>query len=379
MRVENPFVFGEIVDQDRFIDREREVEQLVRDLSDGQKIFLLSPRRFGKSSLVSVVFLKLKKQHIRTAIVQVSSYASYAQFLEKFAERVLRAAGPWDQTKNLVTRFLRRVRPQASYNVLTGEISLILGGEGGFDPVPVAPDIFALPRELAKNGGFRMAICLDEFQQILAFDGASVENALRNEVQRQREVAYVFSGSQPSLMEDMLAPSRPFHKAGPRLFLDKIPAKAWRDFIVAQFRLRNRTLSQEAVDHLLGAADLIPYDVQRVAHELWDYAELESKTRLEVKDVDLVMDQLVVGQSIYYERLWEQFSSRQRAVLQALAGRGPDELLSQTVRHAYRLGPASSVQKALQSLDSQDILDRYEKKYFFLDPIFRFWIQKSAA
>ena len=50
-RVDNPFVFGEIIDQRHFVDRENDLEDLVRDLADGQKVFLLSPRRFGLKSM----------------------------------------------------------------------------------------------------------------------------------------------------------------------------------------------------------------------------------------------------------------------------------------------------------------------------------------
>src|ERR1051326_5784445 len=89
--MENPFVFGEIIKQRHFVDREKELRDLVRDLADGQKVFLLSPRRFGKSSLVALALLKLEKRHVRTVNVTVSSYASYDQFLEKFAERVMRS------------------------------------------------------------------------------------------------------------------------------------------------------------------------------------------------------------------------------------------------------------------------------------------------
>ena len=226
---ENPFVFGEIIDEPNFVDRTAELNQLVRDLADGQKVFLLSPRRFGKSSLVALALLKLKKRHIHTVSLTVSSYASYAQFLEKFAEKVLRAAGPWERVKDWVTRFGRNVKPDINYNMTTGEISLSLGKGSGFDPAPIAPEIFALPGELTKNAGFRMAICLDEFQQISEFNSGSVENAIRNQVQKQREVGYVFAGSQPSLMKEMLSAKRPFHKAGPQMFLDKIPAWDWKD------------------------------------------------------------------------------------------------------------------------------------------------------
>ena len=376
---ENPFVFGEIIDDANFVNRTDELNQLIRDLGDGQKVFLLSPRRFGKSSLVALALLKLKKRHIHTVNLTVSSYSSYAQFLEKFAEKVLRAAGPWERVKDWATRFARQVKPDVNINMSTGEISLSLGKGAGFDPSPIAPDVFALPGELTKNAGFRMAICLDEFQQISQFNGGSVENAIRNQVQEQREVGYVFAGSQPSLMEEMLSAKRPFHKAGPQMFLDKIPAKDWKDSITRHFRKRGRTLDDPGLETLLASADLIPYDVQRIAHELWDYAELKDKRQLDVSDVNSVIESLVTSQSTYYELLWEQLSARQRAALQAIAYRGASEIYSQGVREEFRLGPASSVQKALQSLDSRDILDRYKGSYFFLDPLFPSWIRTKSA
>jgi len=376
---DNPFVFGEIIDEPNFVDRTTELDQLVRDLADGQKIFLLSPRRFGKSSLVALALFKLKKRHIHTVSITVSSYSSYAQFLEKFAEKVLRAAGPWDRVKDWVTRFGRSVKPDINYNMTTGEVSVSLGKGPGFDPIPIAPEVFAMPGELTKNAGFRMAICLDEFQQISEFNGGSVENAIRNEVQEQREVGYVFAGSQPSLMKEMLSANRPFHRAGPLMFLDKIPAADWKDFITRQFRNRGRTLDDKGLETLLQIADLIPYDVQRIAHELWDYAELKDKHELHASDVNSVTDSLVAGQSTYYELLWEQLSVRQRATLQALAEQGPGAMYSQAVLTEFRLGPASTVQKALHSLDSRDILDRYKDTYFFLDPLFPRWIREKGS
>ena len=372
---ENPFVFGEIIDDAKFVDRADELDQLVRDLADGQKVFLLSPRRFGKSSLVAVAMLKLKRRHVHTVNLTVSSYSSYAQFLEKFAEKVLRAAGPWDRVKDWISRFGRQVKPDINYNLSTGEVSVSLGKGTGFDPTPIAPDVFALPGELTKNAGFRMAICLDEFQQISEFDGGAVENAIRNQVQQQREVGYVFAGSQPSLMQEMLSSKRPFHKAGPQMFLDKISAEAWKEFITSQFCRRGRSMDEGAMSALLETADLIPYDVQRIAHELWDYAEILDRRALSAADVRAVIDKLVIGQSTYYELLWEQLPARQRATLQALAQRGPAEIYAQAVREEFRLGPASSVQRALQSLDARDVLDRYRGEYFFLDPLFPSWIR----
>lgn len=168
------------------------------------------------------------------------------------------------------------------------------------------------------------------------------------------------------------------------MFLDKIPAKDWTNFITRHFRKRGRTLDDSGLETLLTSADLIPYDMRRIAHELWDYAELEDKRQLDVSDVNSVIDTPVTSQSTYYELLlWEQLltaigilglgsvrSCGPGAALQAIAYRGASEIYSQGVREQFRLGPASSVQKALQSLDSRDILDRCKGSYFFLDRCF---------
>ncbi|MGA2570749.1 MAG: hypothetical protein ABSF23_09535 [Terracidiphilus sp.] len=291
----------------------------------------------------------------------------------------MRAAGPWNRVKDWAARFGRSVKPEINLNVATGEVSLSFGAKPGFDPAPIAPEVFALPGELARNAGFRLAICLDEFQQISEFDGGSVENVLRSQVQEQWEVGYVFAGSQPSLMREMLSSDRPFYKAGPPMFLDKIPEGDWKEFIARQFGKKRRRLDESALDALLAIADLIPYDVQRIAHELWDYAELASKRVLYTSDVRWVSEDLVAGQSTYYEQLWQHLSAAQRAVLQALAERGSSQIYAETVRSEFRLGPASTVQRAIESLGSKGVLDRYKGRYFFLDPLFPQWIRNGIA
>ncbi len=376
MKRKNPFVYGEIVKRPQFVDRGEEIERLERDLADAQKVFLLSPRRFGKSSLVGMVFEQLERQQIRTATVTVSAYTSYTQFLERFAEKVIRAGGPWQKVKEWAGRFVEHVKPQAGLDLQTGEITLSFGRGSDFKPEPVAAEVFALPGWMTEKGNFQMAICLDEFQQITQFDGTSVEAALRTAVQQQRKVGYVFAGSQPSLMKQMLVPDRPFHKSGPSYFLEKIDRSEWERFIRARFQERDRIVTKDALERLFSLSDLIPYDVQRIAHELWDYAELGSQRTLDGTDIEEVVHQLAVTQSDYYERVWEQLTHRQRAALQALAARGTSALYSEATRNEYRLGPASSLRTALASLDEQDLLDQYKGSYFFVDPMFAVWIRE---
>jgi len=109
-RKELPLIFREVDGEMGFADGTEQAEQRVRNLASGQKAFLLTPRRFGKRSPVSIVF-QLLKEHVRTVIVPVSNCASYSQFLDRFADRVHRPAEPWDRVKARVGRLI--VKPEA--------------------------------------------------------------------------------------------------------------------------------------------------------------------------------------------------------------------------------------------------------------------------
>ena len=61
MEPDNPFIYGELVGAGAFADREGERKRLTRDLAAGQKVFLISPRRYGKSSLIRDVLRGLAR------------------------------------------------------------------------------------------------------------------------------------------------------------------------------------------------------------------------------------------------------------------------------------------------------------------------------
>src|SRR5215207_6026214 len=98
--MKNPFVYGEIVPGEAFVDREVELDRLVTDLAGGQKVFLISPRRYGKSSLVRQALAALARQNALTAEVTVSSYSSYLSFLEGYAGVLAALDSKWERTKS---------------------------------------------------------------------------------------------------------------------------------------------------------------------------------------------------------------------------------------------------------------------------------------
>jgi hypothetical protein len=386
MAPDNPFVYGEVVTAGAFADRDAERARLGRDLAAGQKVFLISPRRYGKSSLVRGVLRGLARQRILTVEVTVASSSSYVGFLESYARALIAADTPAGRLRRWAGELLQAVRPELRFHPLAPHSA---GASGGFslsfpavrtarDTARLANEVFALPGRIAAARKQRMAVALDEFQAIQSFNGGSVEHALRAAVQDQRAVGYVFAGSEPSLMELMLGPRRPFYKAGPVMRLEKIDQAAFADWIEARFSDGGMRPEPGLGEAIVDLAANVPYDVQRLAHETWDDVKAGGRKTAGLDDLHLTLTRLLGEQHTVFEESWQRLTLVQRAVLRALVLENGTELLSADVRTRHRLPVASSVQSALAALVRQDIIMKEGGRYVASDSLYREWVARQT-
>src|SRR5687768_2985682 len=110
--MENPFVYGEVVPAASFVDRVDELDRLVRDLASGQKVFLISPRRYGKSSLIRQALRAVTRGGALTAEVTVSSYSSYLAFLEGYTRSLLTMQTGWDKARSWLKEAIAAAKPE---------------------------------------------------------------------------------------------------------------------------------------------------------------------------------------------------------------------------------------------------------------------------
>src|SRR5438132_11952695 len=108
--MQNPFVYGEVVPATAFADRVLELDRLVTDLAAGQKVFLISPRRFGKSSLIRHALAAMARRGAITIDVTVSSFSSYVAFLEGYARALVAAETRWDRARAWLREAIRSAR-----------------------------------------------------------------------------------------------------------------------------------------------------------------------------------------------------------------------------------------------------------------------------
>ena len=380
----NPFVYGEVVPPASFVDREVELDRLAGDLLAGQKVFLISPRRYGKSSLV------------RQALARGGA--------QRRADR--RGHG---QQLQLVRGVPRGLRPRAARRSRRGSTARAPGCAsmlGGVRPeVRVEPDergvgaargvVPRRPHRRAtcrawrrrssrcragspRRGGRKLAVALDEFQAIAAFNGGSVEHALRAAVQHQRagRLRVRRLGAEPDGADARPQPPVLQGRAGDAAREDSRPIASPTSSRRASAR---RDLRPDAG---LGAAIVelagnLPYDVQRLAHEIWDDVR-GGRSRSGLDDLHETLKRLLGEHETMFEGTWQRLTLAQRAALRAAVLEEGRELLSADVRARYRLGGASTVQASLAALVREDVLAREGARYTVVDSLLREWVARQT-
>ena len=379
---ENPFVYGEIVTAAAFADREVERDRLARDLLSGQKVFLISPRRYGKSSLVRHVLRGLGKQGVLTVEVTVASSSSYVGFLEAYARALVMAETPVGRLRQWATDLLRAVRPEVRFETEpagTSRFAIAFPSvQTDRDISRLANEVFALPARITAARKRRMAIALDEFQAVGTLNGGSIEHALRAAVQDQRMVGYVFAGSEPSLMERMLTSKRPFYKAGPVMRLEKIHQDDFATFLEARFLGSGIKPEAGLGGAIVELAGNVPYDVQRMAHEMWDDLRAAGRKTAAVDDLHATLTRLLQEHGTMFEEAWQRLTLTQRATLRALVLEQGREVMSAGVRTRHRLASVSTVQSALLALVRADLVAKDGSRYTMVDSLFREWVARKT-
>jgi hypothetical protein len=381
--MQNPFVYGEVVPDASFADREAELDRLTGDLAAGQKVFLISPRRYGKSSLVRHALAVLSRRAALTVDVTVSSYSSYVAFLEGYARALAGVESQWQRARAWLLDAITSTRPEVRYepkDTGLGRLSVAFPAvHTARDVNRLANEVFALPGRLAADRKRLIVIALDEFQAVTGFDGGTaVEHAIRAAAQHQRQVGYVFAGSEPSLMERMISPKRPFYKAGPVMRLQKIPADVFADWIEARFAKSGLRAEPGLGAAIVDLAGNLPYDVQRLAHETWDDVRAAGGRKAGLDQLHTTLGRLLAEQETMFEAMWQRLTLAQRGVLRAVVLQGGRELLSADARTRHRLGGPSSIQTSLTALMKQDLILKEDTQYVVVDSLLREWVARTT-
>jgi len=369
-----PFVFGKLAYSMNFTDREDEIISLVNNFESSINTMIISPRRWGKSSLVkkAAEVVEHKNKMVKVCFVDVFEVRNEKQFYQVFAEEVLKAtSSKIEEMSYLVQKFLKNILPRISFSPDNlSEISL------GFDWKHTQKNIgelLDLADKIAQEKEIKLVICLDEFQNIADFkDPLALQKKLRSHWQKHQNVSYCLYGSKRHMMLDIFSsPSMPFYKFGDLMFLEKITEDKWLPFLQNQFTQTKKKIHEKEARLLTQLVENHPYYVQQLAQLSW----LRCKTTCKSSHIYDAHDSLMLQLSLLFQNITDSLSNMQVNFLKALI-KGEKKLSSKAVLDQYDLGSSANIAQLKKALANREILDTVGPQIFFTDPVYKKWLER---
>lgn len=372
---DSPFAFGKVAIGETFVNRTEEKKRLALNFANRINTTLISPRRWGKSSLVKEVGRAMNKAHkqYRFAYIDLFSVRTENEFYEAYAREIIKCtSNKWNEWANNAALFLKNITPKISISAdkqhemdLTFDLKDI---KKSYD------SILNLPARIAKEKNLKIVICIDEFQNITSFaDHTSFQKRLRSYWQHHQDVTYCLYGSKRSLLIQLFEKrNMPFYKFGDVMYLDKIAAKDWHPFITHAFEKTKKKIKPEQVEQIINLMQCHPYYIQQLCYLLW----IRSKRAVKDEEVTASADDLVNQNANLYEREVEAMSNSKIAIIRAIASGYHSGLSTADVISEFRLGSSANVTKTLKALDLDEIIEKRNGEYHLIDPAFELWFKK---
>lgn len=372
---DSPFIYGTIVSIQSFTNREAESAKLQSNLLNGINTTIISPRRWGKSSLVEKVIIDINKKDkkTKTVIIDLFSVSSEEEFLEQFAREVIKASSSkWQEWMSSGKEFFKKLIPKLSLGIdPTTDFSL------SFDWHELkknSDEVLNLPETIAKKRGIKFIICLDEFQNLSSFNDYLVfEKKLRACWQRHKSVTYCLYGSKRHMMTDIFNnPSKPFYRFGDIMLLQKIETKKWVSFICKSFAATDKQIDEKTAGIIPLVMKNHSWYVQQLAHYAWNVTHKRATTT----EINTALKELINANTPLYQKETESISHTQLNLLKAVA-KDETQFTSTAVMNKHQLGTPRNVSKNKTVLINNDIIHEINNKFEFVDPAFELWFKKQ--
>ncbi len=372
--MKTPFLFGKVTDFPNFTDRVKESERLSKNLLNGVNSIIVSPRRWGKTSLVTHVLSDIveKRKDVRVCHIDVFNCRTEEQFYQIYANAILSAVETkLDKFVEAARRYLGRLVPSISLSDSAQQYELTFGVDFKDDKLSVG-DVLNLPQRISEDLNIDFIVAIDEFQSIDFYDDSlAFQRKLRSYWQHHKRVTYCLYGSKRHMLLDIFSnPNMPFFKFGDIMFLDKISREDWQEFIVRRFADTGKVIDVELSGIIADKVKNHPYYVQQLSQQVW----LRTARKCTLAIVDEAFESMVRQLSLLFTNLIDSLTSRQISFLIAVA-KGEERFSSQEVLSKYKLGTSANIKNLRTSLLDKDLIDiRVESKIEIQDPVFEWWL-----
>jgi hypothetical protein len=367
----NPFHYGSPVRGDGFTDRRVELDALVGRMLDGQNVILLSPRRYGKTSLLQRAMDSVRRRGGRTGYATLVRASDRREVAEALLAAVLAGPAGWlARRRTELAGLLAGLRvqptvtllPSGAWQVTFGTAPARVSWEG------VLEDTMRILARVARQ--HPTSLVLDEFQRTAEIDPGlpGVFKAIADEL---HDVSLVFAGSKLHIMRELsTGPGAPLLGMGERISLDVIPEADMVALLCKRAAAGGKPTTAPVAAAIYRGVDGVPNDVQKLAYAAFAAAG----SRLDAEAVSAGFAEIVSLEAVDFAELYEQCAPSQQRLLKALATAPETAIYSHEFLHRVDVANANAVRKAIDVMSRRELVRLTPRGWQVANPFFRSWL-----
>ena len=375
--MEAPFIYGRLAESNNYTNRTKERELLKNNFNGLINTVIISPRRWGKTSLVKAVSDDLRKNQKDIIIchIDVFNCKTEEQFLQNYANAILKAShSVWEDFVIAAKKYLGQFVPTVSLSNASKTFELTFGIDFKENRLSL-DEIIDLPQRIAEEKKKKVVVCIDEFQNLKNYaDSQAFQNILRSHWQRHNRVCYCLYGSKRHLLMNIFNNvDMPFYKFGDILFLQKICREDWVNFISERFEATGKKISHELSGKIADSMQNHPYYTQQYSQQVWLRTKKECTEAILTEALESIIAQL----SLLFTNIIDNLTARQVGFLRAIVN-GKENFSAKDVLRKYNLGTSANIKNLKHSLLEKDIIDILpNNKIVLQDPVFELWLKSE--
>ncbi len=369
----NPFITGGYFSAAYFCDRVQESSEIIRTLTNGNNMVLISPRRMGKTGLIEHCFhQKEVVTNYHTFLVDIYATSSLREFVFKLGKELFDTLKP--KGKHFVDNFfsvISSLRPAFKLDPYTGAATFDIGIGEIHEAEFTLEEIFKYLESYDKPS----IVAIDEFQQISRYPEKNIEATLRTLIQKCKKSNFIFAGSQRHLMHNIFfSSSRPFYQSASLLQLAAIHEAEYLPFVRKHFQHNKKEIDEETILEIYRLFEGHTWYLQQIFNELYSVTEPDGTCTLEMADKAL-RNKLYAYRPLFQSTL-NLLPERQKEILYVIAKEGKvSQITSGSFNKRHGLPSPSSVQTSVKQLMDKDILTSENKVYSVYDRFFGLWLK----
>ena len=370
------FPCGKPVTGENLVGREEFIKKIIAVLKSGQSVMLVSPRRFGKTSILLEVLRRMKKDGCYIGDIDIFDVTNKKELAEKIVITTLKnRAISAEKLITLAKKGVQKLRGAVELKYISTEgFEIILDFAGGSEPDVLLDEALDFPDEFSKHHKQNTIFAYDEFSDLEKMNGDLIKK-MRAKFQRHSNTTYIFSGSQESLMNRLFTDKKSaFYGFSRILSVPKISEKAFKTYITQTFKKQNIDIPENVAGCVTSKTDCHPYYTQFVCQQM--YYQVKGESDVVTKDdVHVNYEKTIDLHRAYFDDIWQRLahaSSLQLNICRYLASGGKESLYS--VFDERR----QNVYHAINSLIDKGIIIKDGAHYLLIDPLFRDYINKRS-